>query len=146
MDPAGLGFVQKKPLKQARGLAGAIYRWLGIAGDKGLPPAAKLELTEEGKAKLLRYADKSEVIHVACPDFNGRRVTAEEAHGELTRAYANVLREFTRAEGRVLRLAPISGGAFAGALGGALPALTSQALTSGWMLLDEDDVEKLKGK
>ena len=64
VDPVGLGFVHKKPLKQARGLAGAIYRWLGIEGDRGLPPAAKQALTEEGKTKLLRYADKCEVIHV----------------------------------------------------------------------------------
>ena len=90
---------------------------------------------------LWRYQGKCEVIHLACPDYNAREATVREAHEELARAYASVLREFAKADGALLRLAPISGGSFAGWLGDVIPALTSQALTAGWMRLEESEVE-----
>ena len=65
--------------------------------------------------------DKCEVIHLACPDYNARVATAKEAHEELARAYASVLREFAKADGTLLRLAPIGRGGARRQAGGQEP-------------------------
>ena len=46
-DPAGLDFVDKRPLNQATGLAGEIYHCLNIEEQKGLPSAVKEAVTIE---------------------------------------------------------------------------------------------------
>ena len=86
------------------------------------------------------------MIHLACPDYNAREASVKEAYDELTDAYTIVLREFAKSEGVLLRMAPISAGAFAGGLDEAPPALTSQALTAGWMKLEQEEVEMLSGR
>ena len=73
-------------------------------------------------------------------------MTPLEALDELSDAYVNVLREYAEAEGKLLRLAPIGGGSFAGELQEKLHILTPQAVTAAWMSLEDEVMEKLLEK
>ena len=81
VDPVSLPFAWAgKPLKQAKGLSLALYKWLEITRDKGLAPDVKKALRAEGDAALWKHQGKCEIIHLACPDYNARAATAKEAN------------------------------------------------------------------
>lgn len=64
-DPAGLEFIHEKAPSKARGVAGEVYRHLGVRGEQKLPPEMQEAETKNGQAKLHCYWGKGKVIHVA---------------------------------------------------------------------------------
>ena len=55
-----------------------------------------------------------------------------------------MLREFAKADGTLLRVAPIGGGWYAGWLSKTLPVLTLQVVTAAWMSLEDSEVEAIR--
>lgn len=138
-DPAGLPYV-RGVTKGAGGAAGAIYNFLGLNGGP-LPDDVKARIHSIGDACYHDYNGKK-VIHVVGPDFRQGKWSEREAAIELARAYRNVLHEFVISEADTLRLLPVSAGVFSGPLYNQMPALTQQALSSGFEQLHPFDKEQ----
>ena len=136
IDPAGLNYIRQGPAG-AGGAAGEIYRWLGIANDTSFPDPVREAIEAPLTAKFHAY-DAKLCVHVVGPDFRDRSLTEEDAVGELTAAYGNVLREFLSSGAHTLRLLPLSGGIFAGNFRNVLPEITGVSLERGYAGLDPE--------
>ena len=59
VDPAGLEFVRARGPRGAGGASGAVYAWLGIAGDAAFPAAVRAAIAAPAAAKLHYYGQKA---------------------------------------------------------------------------------------
>jgi hypothetical protein len=133
VDPAGLILIRSLGPSGAGGASGAIYRWLGIAGQASFPSDVHNGITKTLDAKAHVYRDDVTVIHVVGPNFHAQSgVSESQAVGQLQEAYANVLEEFDQSGATTLRLLPISGGIYAGRFQPVMPQVTFRALDAGF--------------
>ena len=120
-----------------------LYKWLDRGNCAGLTPAVRKALNDVGQAKLWDYQDRCEVVHYVCPVFPTEEMDTEKALEMLTDVYTGIFGAFMEADGTVLRMAPVGAGASVGSLQDKLHYLTPQAVTTAFMNLDDDVVEKM---
>ena len=71
VDPAGLEFVRARGPRGAGGASGAVYAWLGIAGDAAFPAAVRAAIAAPAAAKLHYYGHKAVPRSARRPDGRG---------------------------------------------------------------------------
>jgi hypothetical protein len=136
VDPAGLLHIQSLGPAGSTGGSGAIYNWLGIAGQTSFPRDVKDGVRNTLDAKAHVYPNGVTVIHVVGPNFASSAVAdMSQAVDQLQEAYANVFREFDQSDATTLRLIPISGGVNAGRFQEDMPQITFRALNAGFRSL-----------
>nr|CCC95590.1 unnamed protein product [Trypanosoma congolense IL3000] len=140
VDPADLRHIFTTATG-AEGASGAIYNMLGLRGP--FPDDVVQAISRLCDAKLHKYSEKNNVIHVIDPDFREGTWSEREAALELSRAYRNLLHEFVGGEGDVLRVPPLSSGQRAGPLYSQLPIITQSAMAMAFDQLHIFDREYL---
>jgi hypothetical protein len=151
VDAAGLEYIQGNQPGYAGGVSAEIYKFLEM---DSFPEDVVRAITKIGDAKLHEYPYKNSTqrcIHVVGPLFDSQPDSDYQIpFSKLVVAYSNVLREAALAQSpiRHLRLLPISGGIFAGAMGfGAsrkeIHHITTAALTLAYTNLDNDTCDAL---
>jgi hypothetical protein len=143
VDPAGLHYIKTGPAG-AGGASGAIYKWLGIDRDSSFPEEVSEAIQCEGDVVLHFYGDKA-VIHTVGPDL---RLCSTFGHHQaictLSVCYSNILAKFADQPNLTcLRLLPISGGIFSGALTHMMPDITVHALAAGFAQLNSEKRSRL---
>ena len=166
VDPAGLHHIQNLNggPSGAGGAAGAIYKAIGIDQEQAFPDDVVTAVANTSDAKYHKYVKATSggggsvevhVIHAVGPDLRkdadpvnepGVPYTREQAVAALGGTYRNILCEFLSSGKPTLRLLPVSGGIFAGAFTSEIPALTWEALRTGFSLVSADQREVLSEK
>eukprot|EP00930_Biecheleria_cincta_P006761 TRINITY_DN107827_c0_g1_i1.p1 TRINITY_DN107827_c0_g1~~TRINITY_DN107827_c0_g1_i1.p1 ORF type:complete len:293 (+),score=44.05 TRINITY_DN107827_c0_g1_i1:49-927(+) len=145
VDAGGHHIPQSDCPSRAAGAAKSIYKWIGISNEESFPADVAGAVRQMGDAKYHMYEGGRHVIHVYGPDLR-KPCSDDDAVEALSRAYYNILKEFTSSDLQVLRLLPVSGGIMAGNFKARMPEITVAALRRGFAKLPKNDQDKLLGK
>lgn len=140
VDPCSVRFVRDPSLCPggAGGASGAIYKFIGIDGDRGFPDDVVAQIAKEGDVAYHRYGYPTSKHVLHCVGYDLRSYAARElgdlalsrevARGLLSALYASLLTLAAKLGKKRLRLVPISSGIFAGPLARDMPGVTAEAL------------------
>ena len=64
-----------RPLRNRKGVALSLYKWLDLGNCAGLTPAVRKALNDVGQATFWDYQNRCEVIHYVCPVFPKEEMT-----------------------------------------------------------------------